>query len=149
MSRPLRWRRDNAGIVALEFALIGPALLGLLVLLLELSFLLYAQTALDFAARAAGRSMSTGQATAANQSGFQSLVFCPFLTPFLPCSGISVVLQPVANFQTAMASTPASPFASGGSGSLMLLQATYTPGIPLWPLNVTTLIGTAAYWNEF
>jgi hypothetical protein len=31
----------------------------------------------------------------------------------------------------------------------MLLQATYTPGIPLWPLNVTTLIGTAAYWNEF
>jgi Flp pilus assembly protein TadG len=149
MSTLLRWRSDNAGIVALEFALIGPALLGLLVALLELSFLLYAQTALDFAAREAARNMSTGQATAANRSGFQSLVFCPFLAPFLSCTGVTVVLQPVTNFQTAMTSTPASPFASGGSGSLMLLQATYTPGIPLWPLNVTTLIGTAAYWNEF
>jgi Flp pilus assembly protein TadG len=149
MSKLLRWRSDNAGIVALEFALIGPALLGLLVLLLELSFLLYAQTALDFAAREAARNMSTGQATAANQSGFQSLVFCPFLTPFLPCTGVSVVLQPVTNFQTAMTSTPASPFGAGSSGSLMLLQATYTPGIPLWPLNVAKLIGTAAYWNEF
>ena len=49
------------------------------------------------------------------------------------------MLQPVTNFQTAMASPPSSPFGAGSSGSLMLLQATYTPGIPLWPLNVTTV----------
>ncbi len=149
MSTLSRWRNATAGVVALEFALLAPAIFGLLLLMLEMGFLLYAQTALDFAAREAARNMSTGQATATNQTGFQSLVFCPFLAPMLSCAGVTVVLQPVTNFQTALASTPSSPFASGNSGSLMLLQATYTSKIPLWPLNVTTLIGTAAYWNEF
>jgi Flp pilus assembly protein TadG len=149
MSMPLRWRRDNAGVVAIEFALIGPALLALLLGLLELSFILYAQTALDHAARQAARNMATGQSHPTDQSGFQSLVFCPYFSPFLSCSGVTVVLQPVTDFQAAMTATPASPFASGSSGSLMLLQATYTPGIPLWPLNRTRLVGTAAYWNEF
>jgi Flp pilus assembly protein TadG len=149
MNALLQWRDAKAGLVALEFALIGPALVGLLMLMLEMGFLLYAQTALDFAAREAARNMATGQATAANRTGFQSLVFCPFLSPMLSCAGVTVVLQPVTDFQSAMVSTPASQFASGSSGSLMLLQATYTPGISLWPLNVTQLTGTAAYWNEF
>ena len=149
MSPLSRWRNAKAGVVALEFALLGPAIVGMLLLTLEMGFLLYAQTALDFAAREAARNMATGQATAANQTGFQSLVFCSFLAPMLSCAGVTVVLQPVTNFQTAMVSAPSTQFGPGVSGSLMLLQATFTPGIPLWPLNVTQLIGTAAYWNEF
>ena len=70
---------------------------------------------------------------------------------FLACAGVVVTLQPVTTFQTAT-TPPASgtnPTVNPGvSGNLMLLHAFYTPGIPLWPLNVTTLVGTAAYLNE-
>jgi Flp pilus assembly protein TadG len=149
MTAAWRGRSATAGMVTLEFALIGFGFIGLLTLMMEMGFLLYAQTALDYAAREAARSMGTGQATPSNQTGFQSVVVCPFLSPLLSCNGVTVVLQPVTNFQTAMTTVPASPFAAGVSGSLMLLQVTYTSTIPLWPLNVTQLVGTAAYWNEF
>ena len=84
MSTLLHWLSDKAGIVALEFALIGPAFLGLMVLLFELSFLLYAQTALDFAAREAARNMF-------NRTGHgDELVW-------IPIAGILSVPQPVSS----------------------------------------------------
>jgi Flp pilus assembly protein TadG len=154
MTAPER-RVTVAGTVALEFALIGSAFFGLLLFVFELGFLLYAQTALDYAVKEAARQMQTGQQTIANgalQTLFQFNVFCPFLGGLLPCSGVVVTLQPVNTFQIAI-SPPKPPFNTitvnpGVSGSLMLLQAYYTPTIPTWPLNVTTLVGTAAYLNE-
>ncbi|HEX2941582.1 MAG TPA: TadE/TadG family type IV pilus assembly protein [Rhodopila sp.] len=142
-------RRQNArsGTVALEFALIMTAFFGLTLLILQLGFVLYAQTAMDYAAREAARQMQTGQANPTSRSGFQSVVFCPFLAAFLNCANVQIVLQPVTSFQAA--TTPAAPFNAGSAGSLMLLQATYTTGLPVWPLNVMTIVGTAAYQNEF
>jgi Flp pilus assembly protein TadG len=155
MTTPMRWRMAKAGTVALEFALIGSAFLGLLLFVFELGFLLYAQTALDYAVKEAARQMQTGQqtiATGASQTSFQTLALCPFLIPFLPCTGLVVTLQPVNTFQTST-TPPSPPFSTitvnpGVPGNLMLLQAYYTPNIPIWPLNVTTLVGTAAYLNE-
>ena len=156
MTAPVRRHAAKGGTVALEFALIGSALFGLLLLVLEMGFLLYAQTALDYAVKEAARQMQTGQQTITSgsaQTSFQTLVLCPFLSAFLPCSGVVVTLQPVSTFQTATNLTPP-PAATttvnpGVSGSLMLLQVYYSPNIPTWPLNVTTLVGTAAYLNEF
>ena len=63
------------------------------------------------------------------------------------------MLQPISNYQTTLTNQPAptgSPTVNpGASGSLMLLQAYYKPGIPIWPLNVATIVGTAAYMNEY
>jgi Flp pilus assembly protein TadG len=148
MSAPVRWWRATAGTVTLEFGMIGIAFSGILLLVFELGFLFYAQTALDFAAREAARIMQTGQASPPDQAGFQSTVFCPFLSPLLGCSSVTVVLQPVTDFQSGMTTPPPAPYNSGSAGSLMLLQAIYTPGISLWPLNVLTIVGTAAYQNE-
>jgi Flp pilus assembly protein TadG len=155
VSASLRRRAARAGSVALEFALIGSTFLALLVFVFELGFDLYAQTSLDYAVKQAARQMQTGQQTVANgttQTSFQTLVFCPFLSSFLSCAGVVVTLQPVSTFQTPV-TPPTPPFSNitvnpGGTGKLMLLQAYYNPPIPLWPLNVTTLVGTAAYLNE-
>ena len=126
-------------------------------LVLQLGFLLYAQVALDYAVKETARQMQTGQRqqTVTNptaQESFQALVFCPLLSPFLSCAGVVVSLQPVSSFKVApVAHVPAATISvnPGGSGSLMLLQAFYTPDLPAWPLNVTILTGTAAYLNEF
>jgi Flp pilus assembly protein TadG len=153
MAEPALRRSAKAGTVALEFAMISPAFLGLLLFLFELGFLLYAQTALDYAVNQAARQLQTSQETIVNgatQAAFQSAVLCPYLSAFLACSGVVVSLQPVATFQTASTAPPlaTSTVNPGVTGSLMLLRAYYTPGIPTWPLNVTTLVGTAAYLNE-
>jgi len=142
------WRRATKGTVALEFAMIASIFLGLLLLVFELGFIFFAQVALDYAAREAARQMQTGQASPPDKTSFQVATLCPYLNNFLNCGQVTIVLQPVTNFQTAMTTAPASPYASGGPGSLMLLQVTYTTGLPLWPLNVGTLVGTAAYLNE-
>lgn len=153
MTAPMRRPAAKAGIVALEFALIGPTFLALLLFVFELGFVLYAQTALDHAVKEAARQMQTEQQMIANgapQSLFVSQVLCPVLIPFLSCSGVAVTLQPVNSFQTATNPPPAQTGTvnPGSRGSLMLLHAYYAPNIPIWPLNVTTLIGTAAYLNE-
>jgi Flp pilus assembly protein TadG len=146
---------DKSGNVAVEFALIGPTLLALLMFIVELGYLLYAQTALDYGVKETARLLQTGQTTATNgtsQASFQATVLCPTLGKFLPCSNITVVLKPVTTFQLATIppTTPASTATvnPGVSGNLVLLQAFYTPTIPLWPIDVTTLVGTAAYVNE-
>jgi Flp pilus assembly protein TadG len=149
-------RGATAGTVALEFGLLAIAFLGLLLGIFELGFLLFAQISLDYAATEAARSLLTGQTTiksGANQQVFQSTDFCAYLSPLITCSGVIVVLQPVVNYQTTLTNDPPPTSTTtvnpGGPGSLMLLQAYYTPGIPVWPLNVSTLIGTAAFVNEY
>ena len=132
--------------------------IGLLMLIFQLGFLLYAQTALDYAVKQTARQLLTGQksiASGATQAAFQTTLFCQYLAGLLPCSNIVVTLQPVSGFQ-ASPLTPAqvaqnkTPTVNPGtSGSLVLMEAYYTPGILNWPLNVTMLIGTAAYRNEF
>lgn len=146
--KTLRSLRGSAsGTTTLEFALIIVPLFGFLLTILELGFILYVQSALDYAAMATARQMQTGQTTPGSQSAFRSAVFCPNLAPFLNCANVTLVLQPVTSFQNV--TTPTSSYQAGGPDSLMLLQATYTTGLPIWPLNVMTLVGTAAYLNEF
>jgi hypothetical protein len=156
------WRRRSiSGVVALEFALIGPAFFGLLLLVLQLGFLLYAQTALDYSAKQAARQLQTGigRTPSATSAGFRSIIFCPIVAAFLDCSRVAISVEPVADYRTEAALPPpmlngqinasALAYDAGQSGSLMLLRAYYTPGIPTWPLNVTTIAGTAAFRNEF
>jgi Flp pilus assembly protein TadG len=148
MSALSRERGAKEGTVALEFAMIGSIFIGLMILVFQLGFIFYAQTALDFAARQAARQMQTDQANPADQTSFKSAVFCPYLNGLLDCARVTLVLQPVTDYQAAMTGTPAAPFDSGATNGLMLLRATYTSALPLWPLTTTSIVGTAAYQNE-
>jgi Flp pilus assembly protein TadG len=149
-------RSPTSGAVALEFGLLAVAFVGLLLGVLEMGFLMFAQISLDYATATAAREMFTGQVsvtTGATQSAFQSADFCSYLNPLITCSGVLIVLQPVTNYQTSLASqtapTSSTTVNPGGPGSLMMLEAFYTPGLAVWPLNVTTLTSTAAFVNEY
>jgi Flp pilus assembly protein TadG len=156
MKTSLRRIRCNKGTAALEFGLIGLGFAMLFVGVAELAFLLYAQTALDYAAKQSARLLQTGQITVAagtSQSTFQTVSVCPALSPFLSCSGVVVVLESVADYKSAITGettpTNSTTLNGGGSRSLMLLQFFYTPSIPIWPIHQSVVIGTAAYRNEF
>jgi Flp pilus assembly protein TadG len=96
LARPGSRREDGArGIVAVEFALVAPIILLLLFGMLEISYDLFAQSALDCALQEAARQIQTGQATSATSASlFTSNYLCPALK-MLPCSSVYVNLKVV------------------------------------------------------
>jgi Flp pilus assembly protein TadG len=149
-------RSARAGAVALEFGLLATAFIGLLLGVFELGFLMFAQISLDYATASSARALFTGQvsiASGTSQATFQSVDFCSYLSPLVACGGVLIVLQPVTNFQmslsTQTAPTNGTTVNPGGPGSLMMMEAFYTPGIAIWPLNLPTLTSTAAFVNEY
>jgi Flp pilus assembly protein TadG len=143
-------------MVALEFGLLAASFVGVTIGLLELGYLLFAQVSLDYATTSAARALFTGQVSVTSgsgQSSFQSADFCSYLSSFIPCSNVLIVLQPVTDYQTTLsglaAPTSSTTVNPGGPGSLMMIEAFYTPGITLWPIGVATLTSTAAFVNEY
>ena len=156
LTTPAQRRRGTLGTVALEFALLGSAVLTLILGTMEIAYLLYAQIALDYATATAARNLFTGQMTIRNglaQSGFQEVDFCGYLSPLISCADVKLFLQPVTNYQTTLQNqtVPAanSTINPGASGSYMLLQAYWASPLPIWPLNVPMLVSSSAYANEF
>jgi Flp pilus assembly protein TadG len=156
MRMPTRKHGARSGTVALEFGLLAGAFVGLLLGVFELGFFLFAQISLDYAASAAARSLFTGQITVKSGTGqqaFQATDFCSYLNPLITCSGVTIVLQPISNYQATLSNESApngnGTVNPGASGNLMLLQAYYKPNLPIWPLNISTLVGTAAFMNEY
>ena len=149
-------RSSRAGTVALEFGLLATAFVGLLLGVLELGFLMFAQISLDYATATAARELFTGQVSVTagtSQAAFQAVDFCSYLNPLVACSGVLIVLQPITNYQASLvgqvAPTSSTTVNPGGPGSLMMLEAFYTPGISIWPINLPTLTSTAAFVNEY
>ncbi|MBE7159079.1 MAG: pilus assembly protein [Rhodospirillales bacterium] len=142
----------------MEFALVGSAFLAMVLGILEIAFIIFAQVALDYATSQSARQLLTGNvniASGASQTAFQSANFCGYLSGLIPCGNVLVTLQPLqsnANFQTALTSqappTGSTTVNPGVGGSLMLLQAYYTPGLTLWPISAPTLVSSAAFMNE-
>jgi Flp pilus assembly protein TadG len=148
--------RAETGSVALEFGLLSFAFVGLAVGIFEIGFMLFAQISLDYATEQSARALLTGNAkfvAGTSQQTFQSSDFCGYLAPLITCSGVTIVLQPVTNYQTSLtnetAPSPTSTVNPGGPGSMMMLQAYYTVGLPLWPVSASTLVSTAAFVNEY
>jgi Flp pilus assembly protein TadG len=165
-------RRDRAGTVAVEFALVSFAFIGLLLFVLQLGFRLYAQIALDFATSRAARQLQVNatQTLTASLNTFRTVTFCPLLAPMLTCANVLITLRRIAQdyLNDSQANPPATSgtltqpatFTPGASGALMLLQVSYVGPIMTWPLSwgsVATYNGTTGsvivssmpYENEY
>src|SRR5579872_4293365 len=82
---------------AVEFALIAPFFLGILIAILEVSVYLFAQQALQTAAMQAGRLFMTGQAQSDSQTAFKTQICQSYLPSALfKCSSLVVVVQTYA-----------------------------------------------------
>lgn len=174
--RQERWRRfareafSERGTVAIEFALIAPIFLTLLIATVETALIFFAQQTLQTAATQSARQIMTGQAQAAQTTAAQfKQSVCSQLTNLFDCANLVVTVQNYTSFSALNAATPLKNAAL--TGGLNSLPASFDPGVGgdievvqlfyPWPVvsapidlglaNVNgthLLIGTAAFRNE-
>jgi len=149
--------RDGATIV--EFALIAPAFLAILFVIIETTLFLFAQATLQAAAVEAGRQFMTGQVQKAGttQSNFKTNTICPMLSALFTCNNVQVDVATYSSFSSAVTSAPALYDTNGAlistgiwnpgtQGDVMVVQLVYPWqifGIPIGSILPNTGHGTA------
>lgn len=157
MSRYLRrhrqfWRRGFArfgaarqGATAVEFALIAPVFIALLIAVLQTAVFLFAQAALQTAAVQAGRLFMTGQAQNVSQSAFKTQICQNYLPSLFNCNSLIIVVQTYSSFASANTSAPALynsqgqavsswAYNPGNPGQVMVVQLVYPWSVVSGPL---------------
>ena len=144
----VRFCRSGGGTTAVEFALIAPPFLALLIAILQMTSFLFAQQALQTAVVAAGRLILTGQVQNAGltQSQFRTNDVCPLLPAMFTCSNLYVDVESYNNFSSASTTVPSltisangtmsstGAYSLGGPGEVMVLQLVYPWKIITGPL---------------
>lgn len=136
-----RLAADIAGNALVEFALVAPALLALIVGILQVSLIFLANEGLETVAEYAARLIMTEQAQSASMTApqFKAQV-CTQLPPFLACNRLFIDVSPATSFANASLGAPALTYASdgtvntnfsystGSTGAIMVVRVIY-----LWP----------------
>jgi Flp pilus assembly protein TadG len=162
-----RFRAARAGATAVEFALIAPFFIAVLVAIFQVSVYLFVQQSLQNAAMQAGRLFLTGQAQSWTQAAFKTYVCQNFLPSLFTCSSLIVSVQTYPSFAAANTSAPALysngqpitnfPYSPGTQGQIMVVQLVYpwsVVGGPLGfsianlPNNAAEMMGVAAFRVE-
>lgn len=127
-----RWlslARDTRASVAIEFALVGPMTIALIVAILHTALVFLAQQGLQSAAESASRLIMTGQAqkyAGSNYTGMTAADFkkaiCGQLTgfptllpPFLTCDKLYVDVSIASSHSSAVTSAPTFTYNAGGT----------------------------------
>ena len=157
------------GVAAIEFAILGPLFLMLLLAIFELGYMVFVQSVLDSSARTAARLIRTGQAQAGGnaQTNFQTAL-CDGVSSIVGCGNLLYQVQEFATWsatQTALNTPPqrdkngnlvTAGFAAGNCGDIVAVQVTYnykffTPWIAQQlggSLQSAFLISTVVFQNE-
>jgi len=165
-----RFARSHDGATAVEFALIAPAFIALVVAMFQVAVYLFVQQSLQNAATSAGRLFLTGQAQTWSQTTFKNYVCNNFLPSMFSCNSLVVIVQPYSDFASADTSTPALydgsgnplttfPYSPGVQGQIMVVQLVYKWSVVSGPLgfNISTaglpsglkeMVGVAAFKVE-
>jgi Flp pilus assembly protein TadG len=124
----------DRGGVAVEFAIVAPWFLLLLLAIMELGFMVFVQSVLDDSARSAARLIRTGQvqATSNPQTTFQTQL-CNEMTMFVGCSSLLYNVQVFSTWSAATTSITqpgrsawtASNFGSSTSCEIIAVQVIY------------------------
>lgn len=133
---------SRGATTAVEFALIAPPFLALLIAVFQMTMFLFAQQALQTAAVAAGRLILTGQVQNAGLTAaqFKTNDVCPLLAAMFTCANVYVNVQTYNDFSSASTASPTLTYNNGavsntwaydlGSpGQVMVLQLVYQ-----WPI---------------
>jgi len=160
----IRRRGDNRGAVAVEFALIAPIFLLMIVMTFELGLVLLTQSALDNAAQNAARLILTGQAqTGGGAAAFKSQL-CADVGILIPCASLQYNVQAANSFSAlngtvttdASGNMTGGQFSPGTPGQSVLVQVGYNRTyITGWVgsilgggHNSSLLLSTVAFQNE-
>jgi Flp pilus assembly protein TadG len=137
-----RLLRDDSGAPAIEFAIIAPALLAVIIAVLQIAIVFLAQGGLETGAEGASRLLMTGQA---QQSGMTQAQFktaaCNSLPPYLKCANLMVDVTTASSYSGAATSAPTLTydkdgnitnnfsFSPGTQGAIVVVRLMY-----LWPV---------------
>jgi Flp pilus assembly protein TadG len=93
----LNFKSAVEGAVALEFAIVAPAFLLLLLFPISLGYTMILKQGLDYATGQVAEQIATGQVQAAqlNQANFITTIVCPRLPSIFSCSNVIVNVQNV------------------------------------------------------
>ena len=139
-----RFRRDEGGVVAVEFAMVGLMIFELVVETMQGGLFLYQQAEVERAAAIAARQVMVGQSGSGTLTGaqFAAQVVCPALPKAMGCSAVVVDSQTVSqaakpggfyalvrpdlsNVTPPPTSQAAASFCTGASGAVVFLRVTY------------------------
>ena len=123
-----RFRVARQGATVVEFALIAPAFLDMLVAIFETTVFLFAQANLQTAAVAAGRLFMTGQGQNSNMTQAQvTTAICPMIQAMFNCGNVMINVEAYTSFSGASTSAPTLTF--NGQGQVTNSWS-YSPGTP-------------------
>lgn len=129
-----KFRRNDRGATAIEFAFVAPMLIALIIATIEVGVLEVMSTNLDDAVMEAARKIRTGADDRPTSSTELANMICAsMIDSNTDCHNrLATSVQVAANFagaQSTANATPTGQFNSGGPGDIVLVRATYT-----WPL---------------
>jgi len=165
-----RFRRREEGGAAVEFALVAAPTIALLVGILQVGLIYFAQQALETAVEQSARLVLTGQALSAGltQSQFATAV-CNNSPGLFNCGSFMIDLQPATSFANANVAKPTLTFDAHGNvtntwqynagnpGDIMVMRVMYQWPVFLGPLglnlsnlsnNMLLLMATSVFRNE-
>jgi Flp pilus assembly protein TadG len=164
-------RRQN-GAAAIEFALVAAPTIALVLAILQIGLVYFAQEALETAVEQTARLVLTGQAPSAGgaQSPSQfAAKLCQNSPGLFNCNGFMINLQPAASFASVNVAAPTSTYDANGNvtnvwqynpgapTNIMVMQVMYQWPVFLGPLGLSLsnlpnskrlLMATAVFRNE-
>lgn len=149
--------RRQGGAAAIEFAILAAPTIALIIAILQVSIIYFAQEALETAVEQTARMVLTNQApstgsTAASATAAQATfatALCANSPGLFNCSGFMINLQPEPSFASANIGVPTLTFGPTGNvtnawqynpgvpGDIMILQVMYQWPVFLGPLGFT------------
>jgi Flp pilus assembly protein TadG len=162
--------RDRGGVSAVEFALVAPIFISIVLGIIQVAIVWFAKTELQSATEAAARLVLTGQtsATAYNTQAKFLNALCANLPVIFQCGQVMINLAPQASISSVSTATPTLTYNSSGAvtntfsynpgtyGQIMVLQVLYQLPVVAAPLfNFSTqsngsllLTATVVFENE-
>jgi Flp pilus assembly protein TadG len=168
MALPIKLHRrlgDRGGTVV-EFALVAPMFIFLIIGILELGYMVFIQSILDWGTRDAARLVRTGQVqTTGNALTAFTNRLCGDISPMIPCSSVIIQSQIFGSWSSAQSTTTqpttvnptthqmeSAGFNPGTGQQICVVQVAYTYNwMTSWlgPINTSAfLISTVAFKNE-
>lgn len=161
-----RLARNSDGAALIEFAILGPAFLGLLVAILQTGVVFLFQQTLQTATTQTARLIMTGQAQTQNMSEATFLQnVCSAAGAVFDCANLSANIQTFSSFSGVQMTNPVSGgtfnspsnYSLGGPGDIVLVQIFYQLPVVTAPLGFTMantsngnalIVATAVFRNE-